>query len=102
MGNRNNVNVRFNRRLNNVNVQRREERQRSANQRVIELMRRLGPESEKDEKFWYKVVTNLSENQVAIGLEIATQKKPKGGMPRIRYVSGIYANMMASYGKRGN
>lgn len=80
----------------NVNVQEREKRRlkKAHENRVVkDIMRKLGPESTKDEGWWHKVAQNLSENEVRIGLEIAEQKKPYG-LARVKYVSGIYSNML--------
>lgn len=79
---------------NNVNVQERRRLKKAYESRIVkDIMRNLGPESKKDEAWWHKVAQNLSENEVRIGLEIAEQKKPYG-LARVRYVSGIYANML--------
>ncbi len=91
-----NVNVRLKALKNNVNVNVKTKRKVSKNREdriVHRIISKLGPESIKDEAYWHKVARTLSEDQVERGLEIAEQKKPFG-IQRIRYVGGIYANMM--------
>lgn len=88
-----NVNVRL-KDLNNVNVRRKRRIDKDREARIVQrIMTKLGPESIKDEAYWHKVAKTLSENQIESGLEIGELKKPSG-MQRIRYVGGIYANMM--------
>lgn len=65
------------------------------NRFVTKIMAKLGPAAEKDEAYWHKVARTLSEDQIELGLEIAAKKKP-AGMERVRYIGGIYANMMRS------
>lgn len=78
----------------NVNVQERHRLKKAYESRIVkDIMRELGPSAKKDEGWWHKVAQNLSENEVRIGLEIAANKKPFG-LERVRYVSGIYANML--------
>lgn len=62
---------------------------------VVYIMHKLGPMSLKDFPYWRKVAQTLSEAQIAEGIEIAKRKKPDSES-QIRYVSGIYRNMMAS------
>ncbi len=62
---------------------------------VAKIMTKLGPAARKDEAYWHKVAKTLSEDQIELGLEIAEKKKP-AGMERVRYIGGIYANMMRS------
>lgn len=91
-----NVNVRLKALKNNVNVNVKKNRKLSKDREerlVGRIIAKLGPESTKDEAFWHKVVRALSEDQIETGLEIAGRKKPYG-TERIRYIGGIYANMM--------
>ncbi len=89
-----NVNVRLKALKNNVNVKRNRKPNKDREDRLVgRIITKLGPESAKDEAFWHKVVRTLSENQIETGLEIAEHKKPYG-VQRIRYIGGIYANMM--------
>ncbi len=89
-----NVNVRLEGLKNNVNVRRKRTMNRERENRIVQrIMAKLGPESIKDEAYWHKVAKTLSEDQIETGLEIGERKKA-AGMQRIRYVGGIYANMM--------
>ena len=47
----------------------------------------------KDFAYWRKVAQNLSEAQIAEGIEIAKLKK-KDARSCIKYASGIFRNMM--------
>lgn len=88
-----NVNVRL-KALNNVNVKKGYNLRKDHEERIVSrIIGKLGPESTKDEAFWHKVAKTLSEDQIETGLEIAERKKPYGTQ-RIRYIGGIYANMM--------
>lgn len=62
---------------------------------VVYIMRKLGPLSLKDFPYWRKVAQTLSESQISEAIEIANNKK-SDSQSRIRYVSGIYRNMMSS------
>lgn len=62
---------------------------------VFYIMRKLGLDSTKDFAYWRKVAQTLSEAQIADALEIACAKK-KDSKGRIKYVTGIFRNMMAS------
>lgn len=91
MDSQSNVNVKMNEVNNvNVNVIKNPTERRS----VVYIMRKLGPLSLKDFAYWRKVAQTLSEAQIAEGIDIAKSKKPDG-QSQIRYVSGIYRNMMA-------
>lgn len=91
-----NVNVRLKGLKNNVNVMEKRKVGRKREDRIVQrIIAKLGPESMKDEAFWHKVAKTLSEDQIETGLEIAERKK-SAGIQRIRYVGGIYANMMRS------
>lgn len=94
MGRSDNVNVYLKVRENNVNVTNKRKSRRLYVERIVNrIMQKLGPESQKDIAYWHKVALNLSEDQIELGLEIA-EKKKSPGLPRIKYVSGIYANMI--------
>lgn len=80
----------------NVNV-RKKIKKATEERLVADIMRKLGPDANKDEAYWHKVARTLSEDQIQQGLEIATKKKPQG-LARIRYLGGIYSNMMRSHG----
>lgn len=89
-----NVNVRLKDLKNNVNVPKRI--QRASECRIVNsIIAKLGPDARKDEAFWHKVAKTLSVDQIETGLEIAAEKKP-AGPDRIKYIGGIYANMMRS------
>lgn len=91
-----NVNVRMESLKENVNVRHNRELSKKREERIVRrIMQKLGDESKKDEAYWRKVAKNLTEDQIETGLEIAAKKKP-AGMKRIRYIGGIYANMMRS------
>ncbi len=87
-----NVNVKMNV-VNNVNVN----VIKNPNERriVVYIMRKLGTESTKDFPYWRKVAQNLSEAQIAEGIEIAKQRK-NDAQSQIRYASGIFRNMMSA------
>lgn len=93
MGRTVNVNVQTSFR-GNVNVRM---RKLNEDRLVADIMRKLGPDASKDEAYWHKVARTLSEDQIQQGLEIAAKKKPQG-LARIRYLGGIYSNMMRSHG----
>lgn len=63
------------------------------NRFVARIMASLGPVAKKDESYWHKVARTLSEDQIELGIEIAAKKKP-AGIERVRYIGGIYHNMM--------
>lgn len=89
-----NVNVSLKGFKNNVNVRERRKATKDREERLVKrIIAKLGPESLKDESYWHKVAKTLSEDQIETGLEIAERKKPSG-MQRIRYLGGVYANMM--------
>lgn len=91
-----NVNVRLKGLKNNVNVTEKRKVSRKREDRIVQrIIAKLGPESIKDEAYWHKVAKTLSEDQIETGLEIAEHKKA-AGIQRIRYIGGIYANMMRS------
>lgn len=93
---RDNVNVRLKDLKDNVNVRKRSRLSKDREERIVRrIMAKLGPESVKDEAYWHKAAKTLSEDQIETGLEIGERKKPSG-IQRIRYVGGIYANMMRS------
>lgn len=78
----------------NVNVKQRRDVKIANEDRIVNrIVSKLGPISQKDEAYWHKVAKTLSEDQIELGLEIAEKKKPFG-LSRIKYVSGIYANMI--------
>lgn len=92
MSSRSNVNVKMNEVKNvNVNVI------KDPNERnmVTYIMRKLGVTSTKDFGYWRKVAQNLTPAQIADAIEIAESKK-SGPRQRIKYVTGIFRNMMAS------
>lgn len=81
---------------NNVNVRSKREIKKLTEDRLVgRILAKLGPEAKKDEAYWHKVARSLSEDQIETGIEIATRKKP-AGIERVRYIGGIYANMMRS------
>lgn len=91
---RSNVNVSLRNLRYNVNVTAKRSMRRKREDRIVErIMQKLGDEAQKDEAYWHKVAKNLTEDQIETGLEIATRKKP-AGIQRIRYLGGIYNNMM--------
>lgn len=91
-----NVNVRLKGLKNNVNVRKRSRVSKDQENHIVKrIISKLGPESAKDEAYWHKVARSLSEDQIETGLEIGERKKPFG-IERVRYVGGIYANMMRS------
>lgn len=80
----------------NVNVRSKREIKKLTEDRLVgRILARLGPAAKKDEAYWHKVARNLSEDQIETGIEIAERKKP-AGIERVRYIGGIYANMMRS------
>jgi len=96
-GSKRNVNVSPKGLKNNVNVNVWSKRKiaKDREERIVKrLITKLGPEALKDEAFWHKSAKSLSEDQIETGLEIAERKKPYG-IERIRYLGGIYANMMS-------
>lgn len=94
MGKEQNVNVTLENLKYNVNVKTGRSLSKQREERIVaRIMQKLGPASEKDEGYWHKVAKRLTEDQIETGLEIAAKKKP-AGMPRVRYLGGIYANMM--------
>lgn len=81
----------------NVNVRNKRSVKKATEDRIVNrIISKLGPESKKDKAFWHKVAKTLSEDQIELGLEIAAQKKPSG-IQRIRYIGGIYTNMIRSH-----
>ena len=80
----------------NVNVRKKRDVKKLTEDRLVNrILAKLGPEAKKDEAYWHKVARTLSEDQIETGIEIAERKKPSG-IERIRYIGGIYANMMRS------
>lgn len=79
----------------NVNVRKEQIKARKDNEkRIVDgILRALGPTAEKDTAYWHKCAKNLSQDSIQHGLEIAAAKKPFGA-ERVRYLGGIYANMM--------
>ena len=61
---------------------------------VVYIMRKLGTDSVKDFAYWRKVAQKLSEAQIAEAIEIALAKK-NDSKGRIKYVTGIFRNMMS-------
>lgn len=93
--NERNVNVLLEeyKRRKNVNVKQKKIKNANENRIVSRIMDKLGPDAKKDEAYWHKVARTLSEDQIETGLEIAAKKKPYG-MERVRYIGGIFSNMM--------
>lgn len=80
---------------NNVNVKKEQVKARKAHEKRIvdSIIKKLGSAAKKDEAYWHKCAKCLSQDQIEHGIEIATAKKPFG-IQRVRYLGGIYANMM--------